>query len=97
MTGKQRAYLRGLANSIDAKYQIGKNGVDVNTIRMIDEALEANELIKVRVLENSMLDIRATCNEVCEKSKAFPIQCIGNIFVIYRKSQNNPQIEIPKK
>ena len=48
MTGKQRAYLRGLANTIDAKYQIGKNGVDENTIKMIDEALEANELIKIK-------------------------------------------------
>lgn len=43
MTGKQRAYLRMLANGIDSKYQIGKNGVEPNTVSMIDEALEANE------------------------------------------------------
>ena len=53
MTGKQRAYLRSLANTIDAKYQIGKSGVDEQTIKMIDLALEARELIKVKVLENS--------------------------------------------
>jgi len=58
MTGKQRAYLRGLANGIDAKFQIGKGGIDTPTVRMIDLALEARELIKIKVLENSMMDVR---------------------------------------
>lgn len=97
MTGKQRAYLRGLANTIDAKYQIGKNGVDKNTINMIDEALEANELIKVKVLENSFLDVRETCGEICDATGALPVQCIGSKFVIYRESVNNKTIVIPKK
>lgn len=97
MTGKQRAYLRGLANTIDAKYQIGKNGVDENTIKMIDEALEANELIKVKILENSMLDVRETCGEICDATGALPVQCIGSKFVIYRESVNNKTIVISKK
>ena len=67
MTGKQRAYLRGLANGIDAKYQIEKGGVDSNTIAMVEEALEANELIKIKVLENSMLEVREACGEICQK------------------------------
>ncbi len=97
MTGKQRAYLRGLANSIDAKYQIGKGGIDEQTIRMIDMALEARELIKIRVLENSLLDVRETCTAVCERTGAHPVQCIGSKFVIYRESKNNKAINIPKK
>lgn len=97
MTGKQRAYLRGLANSIDAKYQIGKDGVDEGTVRMIDLALEANELIKIKILENAYLDVRETCGEVCERTGAQPVQCIGRKFVIYRESENNKKIEIPGK
>lgn len=97
MTGKQRAYLRGLANGIDAKYQIGKNGIDENTISMIEEALEANELIKIKILENSMLGVREACGEICEKTNAFPVQCIGNKFVIYRESTDNKTIVIPQK
>lgn len=97
MTGKQRAYLRAIANGIDAKYQIGKGGVDDGTLSMVDEALEANEIIKIKVLENSMLDVRETCGVICDKTGAFPVQCIGNKFVIYRESKNNKTIEIPKK
>ena len=96
MTGKQRAYLRGLANRIDAKYQIGKGGVDEATIRMSDVALEANELIKIKVLENSFLDVRETCGEICERVGAEPVQCIGSKFVIYRESRENKTIVIPK-
>lgn len=97
MTGKQRAYLRSLANTIDAKYQIGKNGIDENTVDMIDKALEANELIKIKVLENSMMDTREACDEICIRTGAQPVQCIGSKFVIYRESVDNKRIEIPNK
>ncbi len=97
MTGKQRAYLRSLANGIDAKYQIGKDGIDEETIKMVDLALEANEIIKIKVLENALLDVRFCCDEICEATGAFPVQCIGNKFVIYRESKKNKTINIPKK
>lgn len=97
MTGKQRAYLRSLANSIEAKYQIGKSGVDDETIRMIDLALEANELIKIKLLENSLLDVRATSEEICERTGAYPVQCIGSKFVIYRESKKNKKNKYPEK
>ncbi len=97
MTGKQRAYLRKLANGIDAKYQIGKDGIDEETVNMVDLALEANEIIKIKVLENSLLDVRFCCDEICEATGAFPVQCIGNKFVVYRESKKNKTINIPKK
>ncbi len=96
MTSKQRAYLRGLANGIDAKYQIGKDGIDDATIEMIDLALEANELIKIKILENAFLGTREACTEICERTNAFPVQCIGNKFVLYRESAKNKTIKIPK-
>ena len=96
MKGKQRAYLRGLANSIDAKYQIGKNGIDENTLAQFEEALEANEIIKVNVLENSLLTARECCDEVCEKTGAEPVQVIGKKFVIYKESKKHKTIELPK-
>ena len=96
MTGKQRSYLRSLANGIDAKYQIGKDGIDEETIKMVDLALEANELIKIKVLENSWLSVRECSDEICEATGAYPVQCIGNKFVIYRESEKNKTIRIPK-
>ncbi len=96
MTGKQRAYLRKLANGIEAKYQIGKGGIDEETIEMVNLALEANEIIKIKILENAFLDTRSACNEVCEATGAEPVQCIGNKFVVYRESKKNKTIILPK-
>ena len=89
LTGKQRAMLRREANGIPALYQIGKDGVTENIIKQFDDALEANELIKVHILENSLLDIRPTADEVAKKLGADTVQCIGSKFVLYRKSNDN--------
>ncbi len=96
MTGKQRAYLRGIANGIEAKYQIGKGGIDEETVEMVNLALEANEIIKIKILENAFLDTRSACDEICEATGAEPVQCIGNKFVIYRESKKNKTIILPK-
>ncbi|HBN80872.1 MAG TPA: ribosome assembly RNA-binding protein YhbY, partial [Ruminococcaceae bacterium] len=53
MTGKQRAYLRSLANQADTILMIGKGGVDKDVIRQADDALTARELIKGKALEAS--------------------------------------------
>ena len=62
MTSKQRAYLRGLANKIDAIFQVGKNGISDNLIMQVNDALEARELIKLNVLETSPEDIQEIAN-----------------------------------
>ena len=58
LTSKQRAQLRGLAMTEDTIIQIGKGGITENTITQVKDALKARELIKGRVLENSLLTAR---------------------------------------
>lgn len=55
ITTKQRSYLRSLANKMDAIFQIGKDGLNDNLLKQIDDALEARELIKISVLKNSFI------------------------------------------
>jgi RNA-binding protein len=97
ITGKQRAYLRGLANNLDPIFQIGKNGIEENFLKQISDALEARELIKIKVLENSGLSAREVSNEICEKIGCEGIQAIGSKIVLYKKSLKKPKIEIPTK
>lgn len=96
ITGKQRAYLRGLAQKLTPIFQIGKNGIEENFIIQVEEALEKRELIKIKVLENSGLETRAASDLICEKIGAEGIQAIGNKIVIYKESKKNPVIQIPK-
>lgn len=95
ITGKQRSYLKSLANRIDPIVIIGKEGLTQNVINQIDEALEARELIKVKTLDSSLLDAKETANEISKTLHSEYVQSIGNCFVIYRQSRKNKQIDLP--
>lgn len=97
ITTKQRAYLRGLANTISPIFQIGKNGVEENFLIQVSQALEARELIKIKVLENSGLETRETSDMICKALKCEGVQAIGNKITLYKKSKNKPKIELPTK
>lgn len=95
ITSKQRSYLRSLANTLTPVVQIGKEGVNEAVLKQIDEVLEARELIKLTILRNSDYETREACGAICEALEAEPVQVIGNRFVIYRKSKDDPQIQLP--
>ncbi len=96
LTSKQRAYLRSLANTIEPIFLIGKGGLSSNMIHDMDAALEARELIKIKVLNNSMTDVRAASIEVAEKLNADVVQVIGGRFTLYRPSDENQNIILPQ-
>ena len=95
LTSKQRSFLRSMANPIDAIFQVGKGGINENLIRQLDDALEARELIKIRLLPNSGLEIRDVCAQLAQELGAEGVQIIGTKFVLYRRSKNSPRIELP--
>ena len=97
LTGKERAYLRGLGNQLSPIFQIGKNGVEENFLIQVKQALEARELIKIKVLENSGLESRETSDMICKAVKCEGVQAIGNKIVLYKQSKNKQQIELPTK
>lgn len=88
LTSKQRAQLRGLANGLDTILQIGKEGIGDNLVQQANEALEARELIKGRVLESAMLTPREACQILARLTRSEPVQVIGTKFVLYRESHS---------
>lgn len=95
LTGKQRSYLRSLANNIEPIFQVGKGGINENMVKQFNDALEARELIKVSVLKNSVDDTRTICNEAAELTGSEIVQVIGNKFVLYKESKENKVLELP--
>ena len=88
LTSKQRAQLRGLANSLDPIVHIGKEGISDGLVKQADEALEARKLIKCKVLENAMLTAKEACGELSVRTRSEAVQVIGSRFVLYRESHN---------
>ena len=96
LNSRQRAQLRGLANTMETILQIGKSGISEQTIKQIDDALEARELIKLRTLETSPFTPREAADSIAEKLGADVVQVIGSRFVLYRESLNKKTIKLVK-
>ena len=89
LTSKQRSQLRSLANSIDTIIHIGKDGISENLIKQADDALEARELIKGKVLDNNIeYDARLAAEELAKATRSEVVQVIGTKFVLYRASHD---------
>ena len=93
LTSKQRAQLRGRANEVQPIVHIGKDGIGENLIKQANDALEARELIKCRVLENSMLTAREACDELSKATRSEQVQVIGTKFVLYRESHRKDKTD----
>lgn len=97
MTSKQRAYLKGLAMTMDPIFQIGKNSLTPENTAAIKEALDARELIKISILQNCMDDPRELAELVAERTRSQVVQVIGKKIVLYKEGKDEKKkIVLPK-
>lgn len=86
LTGKQKRYLRSEAHHLNAIFQIGKEGVTKNQAIGISEALESQELIKVKLLESCPDDVHTVALELSVQTKSEVVQIIGHTIVFYKST-----------
>ncbi|HIS08081.1 MAG TPA: ribosome assembly RNA-binding protein YhbY [Candidatus Choladocola avistercoris] len=97
MTSKQRAYLKGLAMTMDPIFQIGKNSLTPEFTKAVQEALEARELIKISVLQNCLDDPKELAAMIAERTRAQVVQVIGKKIVLYKEGKDDKKkIILPK-
>lgn len=95
MTSKQRAYLRGLANNIDAIFQVGKGGISDVLLEQLNNAIEARELIKITVLETAPASAKELAEEIANGTNSVVVQTVGNKITLFRQKKKNSKIELP--
>ncbi|KGP74956.1 RNA-binding protein [Desulfosporosinus sp. Tol-M] len=95
LTGKQKRYLRSMGNGMDPILQVGKGGITETVVTQTNEALEARELIKGRVLQNYLEEPKTVADELAERVQAELVQVIGRNFLLFRPSKNKPVIVLP--
>ena len=94
LNSKQRAYLRSLSQNLDTIFQIGKGGITDEICKQIANALEARELIKARILENSGYTAREAAEEIASAIECDVVSCVGTKFVLYKESVKKKRIEL---
>ena len=89
MTSKQRAYLKGLAMTMDPIFEMGKASLTPENTKAIDEALAARELIKISVLQNCLDDPKEIAAVLAERTHSQVVQVIGKKIVLYREGKDD--------
>ncbi|MCD7955859.1 MAG: ribosome assembly RNA-binding protein YhbY [Lachnospiraceae bacterium] len=98
MTSKQRAYLKSLAMTMEATFQVGKSSLTPELTAAIDEALAARELIKLSVLRNCADDPHELAQILAERTRSQVVQVIGKKIVLYRPGKDEKKkIELPSR
>lgn len=96
LNSRQRAQLRAMANDMETILQVGKGGINDNTVKQVKDALEARELIKLRALETSPTTSRESADMLAEACDCDVVQVIGTRFILYKESKNNKTIKLVK-
>lgn len=96
LNSRQRAQLRAMANEMETILQVGKSGINDNTVKQVVDALEARELIKLRVLETCPTTARETADELAQRTECDVVQVIGTRFILYKERRNNKTIKLVK-
>jgi RNA-binding protein len=95
LTSKQRAFLRKMANGLSVSVQIGKAGVTPEVTIAAAEALTANEIIKVSVLQNSSADTHAAAEMLAGRTRSDVVTVVGGKFTLFKRSKDKPVIQLP--
>ncbi|HIT59957.1 MAG TPA: ribosome assembly RNA-binding protein YhbY [Candidatus Fimousia stercorigallinarum] len=95
MNSKQRAYLKGLAMTMEPILQIGKSSVTPENIEAVREAIEARELVKINVLKNCLNDPKEIAQVIAERTRSEVVQVIGRKIVLYKESKEHKRIYLP--
>ena len=94
LTSKDRAKYAGLANKLEAKFQIGKEGINENMLSQLTQYLELHELVKIKLQKSVTESPREMCDVLVAKLNAEPVLLVGSVVVLYRKSSRKDIIHI---
>lgn len=94
LNGKQKRYLRSLANPLNSIFQIGKDGLSSNVLDSIRDAFNTHELIKISVLKTCDTDLNELSIEIAAGCRCELVQKIGRTLVFYKRKRV-PEIVLP--
>ncbi|HEY3820733.1 MAG TPA: ribosome assembly RNA-binding protein YhbY [Polyangiaceae bacterium] len=95
LSGKALRHLRALGHDLDPVIAVGKNGVTESLAKEASQALAKHELIKVRVMQEAPADRHETAEDLAQKTGAVLAQVLGRTFLLYKRSDKKPKIELP--
>jgi len=94
LTGKQKRHLRGLGHELNPVVHIGQQGLDERVIAAISNAIDAHELVKIKLLDSFSGDRHETAEALAVKTQTELVQVLGKTILLY-KAAKKPGIQFP--
>ncbi len=94
LTGKQKRHLRGLGHALNPVVLIGQQGLDARVLAAIADAIEAHELVKIKLLENFSGDRHETAAVLAKQTGSALVQVLGKTILLY-KAAEKPKLQFP--
>lgn len=94
LTETQKKHLRGLAHKLKPVVMVGQHGLKETIFEEVDIALDAHELIKIKVSVGDRDERDAIIQEICDRSNSILLQRVGNIAIIFRRNPKRPRIDL---
>lgn len=94
LNSKQRAYLKGLASTMDPIFQVGKSSLTPEVTQAVQEAFNTRELIKISVLKNCLDDPKQIAQVLAERTHSQVVHVIGKKIVLYKENPDKKKIEL---
>ena len=94
-SNKQTRYLRSLAHALKPVVRVGQRGITTGVTEELEQALQAHELVKIKIEVGDRASRKACIAQLCELSGAHLVQSIGNVAVLYRHNEEKPKIQLP--
>lgn len=94
LSSRQRNYLRKAASELPDTVYIGKDGMSGNIIKQADEALEARELIKIKIQQNSAEDVKSAAETLAQHTHSEVIATIGKKIILFRQKLKDSRYDL---
>ena len=95
LSGKQRRYLRGLANQLKATVYVGKEGLSPAVEGAVEEAYTHHELLKIRLEKSCPVQRHEAGRLLAETTGSHLVQVLGHTLLLYRQHPEEPKLELP--
>ncbi|MBT3277392.1 ribosome assembly RNA-binding protein YhbY [Candidatus Thioglobus sp.] len=97
LTNNQKKFLRSKGHSLKPVVMLGQHGLTEGVLAELASSLETHELLKIKVRGDDREDKQRIIDEIIKTTQAHLVQVIGNIMVIYRAFDEDPQLILPRK
>ncbi|ABL01900.1 protein of unknown function UPF0044 [Candidatus Ruthia magnifica str. Cm (Calyptogena magnifica)] len=97
LTNNQKKFLRSKGHSLEPIVMVGQHGLSESVLVELKATMEKHELLKIKIRIDKREEKQKIIAKIISIYNAYLVQVIGNIVVIYRGFDEEPQIILPRK